>query len=76
MSKNLDGQYASIPRKEWIGEVRERLQGTAEDRSSASRLAISSAASFFKRNEYPGTHCSMIVKEEREDSYCQMCRRI
>ena len=62
----------SEKRQECIREVGgERLQGTAEGRSSAPHLASSSTASFPKRNECPGTHCSLIVKEEREDSSCQ-----
>ena len=48
-----------------------RLQGTTEGRSNAPRLASSSAASFPRINECPGTHCSLIVQEEREDSSCQ-----
>ena len=54
-------QRASHPRKreEWIQQVRrERLQGTAEARSSAPRLASSSAAPLLRKNECPGTHCS------------------
>ena len=55
-------------RREWIPEIRgERLQGIAEGASSASRLASSSAVSFPGRNECPGTHCSLIEQEERED---------
>ena len=42
----------------------ERLQGIAEDASSAPCLA-SSAASFPGRNECPGTHCSLI-EQKRE----------
>ena len=54
-------------RREWIREIRERLQGIAEGASSAPRLASSSAVSFPGRNECPGTHCSLIEQEERED---------
>ena len=46
----------------------ERLQGITEGASSAPRLASSSAASF---PECPGTRCSLIGQEEREDSSCQ-----
>ena len=60
-------QYASSPKKEWIQrKVEERLHGTAEGTSSATRLANSSAASFFGRNECPGTRCSLIVNERTE----------
>ena len=79
MSKNFD-ETVRLPseiRREWIREVRgERLQGIAEGASSAPRLASSSAASFPGRNECPGTHCSLIEQEEREDSSCQICHRV
>ena len=56
-------------RQEWIREMKgERLQGIAENTSSARRLASSSAASFPGRNKCPGIHCSLIEQEEREDS--------
>ena len=74
MSKNLDEtvRLQSEIRQAWIREIREeRLQGIAEGASSAPRLAGSAAASFSGRNECPETHCSLIVKEEREDSFCQ-----
>ena len=48
----------------------ERLHGIAEGASSAPRLASSSAVSFPGRNECPGTHCSLIEQEEREDRPC------
>ena len=73
MSKNLNKtvRLQSEKRQEWIQEIRgEKLQGIAEGASSASRLASSSAASFPGRNEYPGTRCSLIEQEEREDSFC------
>ena len=79
MSKNLDGTVRpqSEIRREWIREVRgERLQGIAEGASSAPLLASSSPASFPGRNECPGTHCSLIEQEEREDSSCQICHRV
>ena len=69
MSKNLDEtvRLQSEKRQEWIREIRgERLQGIAEDSSSAARLASSSAASFPGRNECPGTHCSLIEQNEGE----------
>ena len=79
MSKNFDEtvRLQFEIRREWIQEIRrERLQGIAEDASSAPRLASSSAASFPGRNECPGTHCSLIEQEEREDSSCQICHRV
>ena len=71
MSKNLDktARLQSEKRQEWIREIRgERLQGIAEGASSTPRLANSS--SLPERNECPGTHCSLIEQEEREDSSC------
>ena len=79
MSKNLDEtvRLQSEIRREWIREIRgKRLQGIAEGASSAPRLASSSAASFSGRNECPGTHCSLIEQEKREDSFCQICHRV
>ena len=79
MSKNLDETVClqSEKRQEWLREIRgERLQGIADGASSAPRLASSSAALFPGRNEFPGTHCSLIEKEEREDSSCQICHRV
>ena len=52
----------------------ERLRGAAESSSSATSQANSSAASFPGRNESPGTHCSLIVEEKREDRCCQIYR--
>ena len=64
-------------RREWIREIRgERLQGIVEGASSAPRLASSSAASFPGRNECPGTNCSLIEQDEREDSSCQICYKV
>ena len=74
MSKNLDKtvRLQSEKREEWIEEIRgERLQKFVEATSSGPRMASSSAASFTGRNECPGTHCSMIEQEERENSSCQ-----
>ena len=79
MSKNLDEsvRLQSEKREEWIREVRgEKLQGIAEGTSSALCLASSSAASFPRRNECQGTHCSLIEQEEREDSSCQIFQRV
>ena len=76
MSKILMRQYAFCPRKkEWIREIRgERLQEIAEGTSSALRLVSSLAASFPGKNECPGTHCSLIIQEEKEDSLCRVAR--
>ena len=46
------------------------LQRTAEGKSSATHLVSSSAASFPGRNEGPGVHSSLMVKDESEDSFC------
>ena len=76
--KNLDETVRLQPekRQEWIPEIRgERLQGIAEDASSAPRLASSSAASFPGRNDCLKTHCSLIEQEDREDGSCQICER-
>ena len=63
-------------KKEWIREIRgERLQGIAEGMSSTPLLASSLAASFRGRNECLETHCSLIEREEREDSSCLICQR-
>ena len=56
-------QYASSPR-----DRGERIPGVAEGASSAPRLASSSGASLPGRNECPGSHCSLIEQEEREDT--------
>ena len=79
VSKNFDEtvRLQSEKRQEWIREIRgERLQGVAEDVSSAPRLASLLAASLPGRSECPGTHCSLIEQEEREDSSCQICHRV
>ena len=77
MPRNFDEtvRLQSEKREEWIREVRERLQKIAESRSSAPRLDSSSAASFPGRNKCLGTHCSLIVHEEKDSSY-QICQRI
>ena len=78
MSKNFNEtvRFQSEKRQEWIREIiGERLQGIAEGASSALRLASSSSVSFPGRNECPGTHCSLIEQEEKEDSSCQICQR-
>ena len=65
----------SEKRENWIREIREeRLQGIAEGTSSAPRLASSSAESFPMRNECPGTQCSLIEQEKKEDSFGQRFR--
>ena len=67
----------SEKKEEWIQEIRgERLQGIAEGASSTPRLASSSATSIPRRNECPGTHCSLIEQEEREDGFCKICHRV
>ena len=75
MSKNLDETVRSPVREKTRVDSRdkrgERLQGIAKGKSSALHLANSSAASLLGRNECPGTHCNLIVKEEREDSFRQ-----
>ena len=79
MSKNFDEtvRLQSEIRQKWIRQIRgERLQGIEEGASSASCLASSLAASFPKRNECPGTHCSLIKVVERKDSSCQICHRV
>ena len=79
MSKNFDEtlRLQSQKRREWIREIRgERPQRIAEGAGSAPRLASSSSASFPERNRCPGTHCSLIKQEEREDSSCQICHRV
>ena len=79
MSKNLDEivRLQSEKREEWIREIRgERLQGIAENVSSASRLANLSAASFPARNECPGTHCSLIEHEERRKFLPDLLERL
>ena len=71
MSKNFDEtvNLMSEKREEWIREIREeRLQGIAEETSSAPRLTSSSAESSPRRNECAGTHCNLMELEEREDS--------
>ena len=70
VSKNLDEKVClqSEKTEEWI--IEERLQGIAEGASSAPRLASSSAELLPGRNECPGTHCSLIEQEEKEDSSC------
>ena len=76
MSKNLDEtvRIKSEKREEWIQQLKgERLQEITEGTSSAPRLASSSAASFPRRYECPGTHCSLIEQEEREDKSCHVC---
>ena len=78
VSKKLDEtvRLLSEKRQEWIREIRgERLQGIAKGASSAPHLASLSAVLFPGRNEYLGTHCSLIEQKEREDSFCQICQR-
>ena len=79
MSKNFDEtvRLQSEKRLKWIRKIRgERIPGIAESAKSAPLLASLSAASFPGRNECPGTHCSLIVQEEKEDTSCQICQRV
>ena len=56
-------------------DKRRETTGIVEGTSSAPRLASSSAVSFPGRNKCPGTHCSLLKQEEREDSSCQICQK-
>ena len=47
------------------------LHGTAEGRRSEPCLASSSSLSFPGRNESPGTHGGLMVKNQKEDTSCQ-----
>ena len=71
-------QYASSPRKDKSRHEikRERLEGIAEDTSSAPRLASISAVLFPWRNECLGIHVSPIAQEKREDSSARSTRDI
>ena len=75
-SFNETVRLQSEKRQEWIREIKERAQGIAEGPSSAPRLVSSSAVLFPRRNECPGTHCSLIEQHEREDSSYQICHRV
>ena len=71
--KNLDETVCLQSEKNTGVDTRdkkERLQGIAERTSNSPRLASSSAESFPGRNECPGTQCSLIAQEEKEDSFC------
>ena len=79
MSKNLHEaiRLQSEKRKEWIREMKgKRLQGIAEGMSRTVDLANSSFVSFSERNQCPVTHRSLIAKEEKENSSCQVCQRV
>ena len=79
MLKNFDEtvRLQFEKRHEWIREIRgERLQGIEEGAISVLCLASSSATLFPGRKECPGTHCSLIKQEGREDSSCQICHRV
>ena len=60
-------QSPPVRQKRIVDTIDERIQGVAEDTSSAPRLASSSAASFPGRNVCAGAHCSLIEGEVRED---------
>ena len=66
--------YTSIPRKEKSGY--ERRKTKRGGRSSAFRLANSSAAYFPGRNQCTETHCNRRVQEKRKDSSCQICQSV
>ena len=70
-------RYGSSPRKKIVDVRRQRRETkrAAESMSSALRLANPST-SLPGRNECLGIHCSLIVQEEKEDSFCQMCQRV
>ena len=79
MSKNFDEtvRLQSEKRQDWIRKVRgERLHGTAEQTRSPPRLASSSARSLSGVNECPGTHCNLIVQEERKKISCKICQNV
>ena len=70
--RTLMRQYAPSRRKRRVDTRDQReTAGIAEGTSSSPCLANSSAALFPGRKECPGTHCSLIEQEEREDSSCQ-----
>ena len=72
MSKNFDlRQYVSSPRKANMRERRETTKDCRGHEQHSLCVASSSAASFPGRNECPGTHCSLIEQEGKEDSFCQ-----
>ena len=77
MSKDLDEAVRLQSEKKRANTRDKRRETTrnAEATSSVPRLASSLATSFPERNEYSGTHCSLIVQEEREDRSCQICQR-
>ena len=75
VSKNLDETVREKKRVDTRDKRRETTRNCG-GQSSAPRLASSSAASFPRRNECPGTDCSLIEQEEREDSSCQICHRV
>ena len=79
MSKNLDEtvRLQFEKRQKWIRKIRgKRVQGIEEGKSSAPRMANSSAASFSGRNECPGIHYSLIVQEERKSNSCRISQRV
>ena len=76
MSQNFNETVLLQSKKRKEGYERgETIQGIAEGASRASGLGRSLPPSFLGRNECPGTHCSLIEHEEREDSSCQICLR-
>ena len=78
MLKNLDEtvRLQSEIRQEGIRKIRrEKLQGIAEGVSSATRLASSSSHVVTQEKRVSGIDCSLMEKEEGEDSSCQICHR-
>ena len=78
LKKNLDEtvHLQSEKREEWVREIRERLQGIAEKTSSTTGLANSSVASFPGRNEFPGTHYSLMVQGKEKAVPARSAREI
>ena len=54
-----------------MSDKRREAARIVEGTTSAPRLASSSVVSFPKRNKCLGNHCSLIVRKEKEDSFCQ-----
>ena len=73
MSKNYD-ETAHIQSEKKRVNKRGKREATS-DSSCAPRPDSSSAVSFPRSNERPGTHCSRIV-EKRKYSSCQICQSV
>ena len=74
--KILMRQYASCPRKRRVDTKDKRLQGIAENASSAPPLDNSSAVSFPTRNKCLGTHCSLITQERQNTVLARSSREL